>query len=104
MAEGERKERTPAQYELIKEEPRAASNAAAGGQLYDMLDSMKKEGPGDWFRIVTCNSRSGANGIKTNIEKGKRKIPTGVFEFTTRTNFPEDGKSALYARFVAEDD
>lgn len=98
-----RKERQPAQYELIKEDPRPAANSITGTQLFQMLEDMKKE-PGEWYRVVTCNSRSGANGIKTNIEKGKRKVPTGVFEFTTRTNFPEEGQSALYAKFVEEDD
>ncbi len=98
--EVQRKERQPAQYELVREDPRPAANSVTGTQLYQMLEEMKKEGPGDWFRIVTCHSRSGANGIKTAIEKGTRKIPTGDYEFATRTNLPEEGQSALFAKYI----
>jgi hypothetical protein len=99
-----RRTRQASQFEIVFEEPPPAPNSVVRGALYQMLEKLSQEAPGQWARVATCNSRSGANSIKSTISSGKRKVPGSKdnWEFTARID-KDDNKSYLFARYVGSE-
>jgi hypothetical protein len=90
---------TKTEYGIVFEAP-APARRGRGGDLYKTLAALAEDGSGEWARVASCKSRSGANSILTAIRSERRRVPTEYeFEYTCRTDSETD-TSVLYARFV----
>lgn len=60
-----------------------------------------KRRPGEWARVHVSPSYEGARSYAWSLQSGRYALPEGRFEFHFGQH--EDGKGAVYARYVGED-
>lgn len=62
------------------------------------------ENPGQWAQVAVYNDPGVADRTSSNLRAGKMRLPElpegASFEFTSRANQPEEGQSAIWARFL----
>jgi len=63
------------------------------------------ENTGQWFRVFVT-SLAQARTYKWNLENGKLKAPTGIFEYAAGSldEATEDGDAGLFARYIGPED
>lgn len=61
--------------------------------------------PNEWYEVAVYNSASAASANASKLRKGDVEVPhgAGYWEFTTRKN-EEDGTSAIYARYIPDEE
>lgn len=90
-------------YEIVYEEPAPAPNARSGSALYNILSEIVKDNKGEYAKIVTFTSRTGANSLVNRINQGKTRLPAERenFKFTCRSN-AETNESYLFVLYNAD--
>lgn len=61
------------------------------------------ERPGEWAWVKRFDSKKGAERTMGSLNKGRTKVPDGIWEFTSRSN-PESNTSDLWARYMGPSD
>lgn len=91
----------------------APQTGTGNGRAYlyfNLMNSGPKQEPGEWFRIATFQTPTGAKDVAKDLTPNgegvtKRPIPDGVWEISGRTIRGEDDKliSALYVRYMGDE-
>jgi len=92
----------------------APQTGTGNGRAYlyfNLMNSGPKQEPGEWFRIATFQTPTGAKDVAKDLTPNgegvtKRPIPDGVWEISGRTiKDPDTDKliSALYVRYMGDE-